>query len=247
MPLEKSTWRWDSKHLGVGVDVARWGRGGRALLLFPTAGGDFEESERFHMLDVLEPIVASGRCRVYSCDSVAGRVWIDGESGGAKRATTQLAFDRFVAEELAPAIREDGGGGDLLVAGASIGAFEALAAIARHPELFAAAICMSGTYDLTRWMDGEHTLDFHYASPLHFLPTLGPSKQLDDLRRRFVVLATGSGDYEAPWESWRVGRVLGEKGVPNRVDDWGKDWRHDWVTWRAMLPKYVDEMLAKVA
>src|SRR5262245_35349941 len=52
MALEKSTWRWDSKHLGLGVDVARWGRGGRPLLLFPTAGGDFEESERFHMLKV---------------------------------------------------------------------------------------------------------------------------------------------------------------------------------------------------
>jgi esterase/lipase superfamily enzyme len=245
MALEKTTTHWRSKHLRTGVDVARWGSGGRPLLLFPTAGGDFEECERFHMLDVLEPLVSSGRTRVYSCDSVAGRVWIDGESGGARRAEVQGAFDRFVADELVPAIRADGGGGDPLVAGASIGAYEALAAICRHPETFAAAICMSGTYDLTRWMEGEHTLDFHFASPLHFLPTLGPSRQLDDLRRRFVLLATGSGDYEAPWESWRVANVLGAKGIPNRVDDWGPRWRHDWVTWRAMLPKYLDELLAK--
>jgi esterase/lipase superfamily enzyme len=245
MALEKTTTVWRSRHLGRDVDVARWGRGGRPMLLYPTAGGDFEETERFHMLDVLEPLVSSGRVRVYSCDSVAGRTWIDGESGGRRRAEVQGQFDRFVAEELVPAFQADGGGGDVIVAGASIGAYEALASICRHPDLFASAICMSGTYDLTRWMDGEHTLDFHYASPLHFLPTLGDSPQLSALRRRFVLLATGSGDYEAPWESWRVAHVLGSKGIPNRVDDWGPSWRHDWVTWRAMLPKYVEEMLAR--
>jgi esterase/lipase superfamily enzyme len=35
--------------------------------------------------------------------------------------------------------------------------------------------------------------------------------------------------------------VLGAKGVPNRVDAWGAEWRHDWVTWREMLPKYLSE------
>jgi hypothetical protein len=39
--------------------------------------------------------------------------------------------------------------------------------------------------------------------------------------------------------------ILGAKGIPNRVDDWGKDWPHDWQTWRAMLPKYLDELVAR--
>jgi esterase/lipase superfamily enzyme len=34
--------------------------------------------------------------------------------------------------------------------------------------------------------------------------------------------------------------VLGAKGVPNYVDLWGPEWHHDWVTWREMLPKYLD-------
>ena len=32
-----------------------------------------------------------------------------------------------------------------------------------------------------------------------------------------------NGLHEAPGESWRVAHVLGSKGVPNRVDLWGKD------------------------
>jgi esterase/lipase superfamily enzyme len=36
--------------------------------------------------------------------------------------------------------------------------------------------------------------------------------------------------------------------VPNRVDAWGKEWRHDWVTWRKMLPQFLGELLpAKAA
>jgi esterase/lipase superfamily enzyme len=245
--MRKTSGGWWSSRVRQRVNVARWGHAGVPLLLFPTAGGDAEECERFLMLRVLEAPIEAGRLRVYSCDSVAGRVWTDGETSGRERAAFQNRFDAFVHEELVPAIRLDGGRKDeeVWTAGASLGAFNALAALCRHPDVFAKAICMSGTYDFTRWMGGEHTLDFHYASPLHFLPTLGEGEQLSRLRTRFALIATGSGDYEAPWESWRVGSVLGAKGVPNRVDDWGPSYRHDWVTWREMLPKYLDELLPR--
>ena len=36
--------------------------------------------------------------------------------------------------------------------------------------------------------------------------------------------------------------VLGGKGVPNRVDDWGTGYKHDWPTWREMAPRYLDEL-----
>ena len=77
---------------------------------------------------------------------------------------------------------------------------------------------------------------------MHFLPNLGETPQLASLRTRFVVLATGEGDYEDPEESRRMARVLEERGVPHRFDSWGKEYRHDWTTWREMLPKYLEEM-----
>jgi len=57
------------------------------------------------------------------------------------------------------------------------------------------------------------TTNFYFSSPLHFLPGLGAGWQLDALRRRFAVLATGSGRWEDPGESWRLAGVLGAKGV----------------------------------
>ena len=44
------------------------------------------------------------------------------------------------------------------------------------------------------------------------------------------------------FESWAVAHVLGSKQVPNRVDDWGPHYPHDWHTWWQMLPVYLDEL-----
>ncbi len=65
---------------------------------------------------------------------------------------------------------------------------------------------------------------------------------LDRLRTRFAIIASGEGRAEDIGESWNAAHVLGSRGVPNRVDPWGKEWHHDWVTWRRMLPKYLDEL-----
>jgi esterase/lipase superfamily enzyme len=128
-----------------------------------------------------------------------------------------------------------------VVAGASIGAFNAVAVLARFPDVFGAAVAMSGTYRLQRLLGGGFTDHLYYASPLDFLPGLdGP--QLDTLRRRFVLLASGQGEWEDIGESWTMADVLGRKGVPNRVDAWGVEWPHEWPTWHRMLPQYLDEL-----
>jgi esterase/lipase superfamily enzyme len=66
--------------------------------------------------------------------------------------------------------------------------------------------------------------------------------QLDRLRARRVILASGEGRWEDVGESWRMADVLGSKGVPNRVDNWGPEFDHDWPTWHRMLPQYLREL-----
>ena len=143
-------------------------------------------------------------------------------------------------KEAIPAINQDCQAEqvELISAGASIGAFNALLVLCRHPHLFSGAICMSGTYQIEHWLKGQWYDDFYYYSPLAFVPNLVDSDQLNQLRNRFVVLATGTGEAEDPEQSWQVAQALGDKGIPNHVDVWD-GWKHDWETWRAMLPKYV--------
>jgi esterase/lipase superfamily enzyme len=239
----KAVERWRSERLETDFTLVRWGSVGVPVLIFPTAGGDHEEIERFGMVSALSDLLAAGRVKVYSVDSINGRALLTGAD--TRRASWLLsAFDAAIRWEVVPAIRADtqAPGAEVIVAGSSIGAFNALEVICRHPDVFSSAICLSGTYDLSRWIPGPMHADFYFSSPLHYLPHLDDGDQLSRLRERFVLIAHGLGRYEEPSESWRVASVLGEKGIPNRVDEWGQEWAHDWATWRAMLPKYLEEL-----
>ncbi len=240
----KNVERWHSERLEQPVTMVRWGTFGRPVLFFPTAGGDAEEVERFLMIDALSGLLADGRIKIYSVDSIAGRSWLD-KDDPRHSMWLQNQYDSFVVDEVVPAIRADCGDGaiEIISAGASIGAFWALEVITRHPDLFAAAVCMSGSYDFTDRLHGQWSEDFYFSSPLHFLPNLTDGWQLEVLRRRFILLAYAGGRWEDPNESWRIAHILGDKGVPNRVDPWGPEYDHDWPTWREMLPRYLDALV----
>jgi esterase/lipase superfamily enzyme len=239
----KESTRWYSQRVEREMHLVRWGHWGTPVLVFATAGGDAEEIERFLMIRALGPLLDAGRIKVFSVDSIAGRAWLEHQPP-AYCSRLQNAFDAAIYHEVVPAIRADcrDPGIEVISAGSSIGAFNAVASLCRHPDVFRLAIGMSGTYDLTRWLQGEWHGDFYFGSPLHYLPGLGDGDQLSRLRQRFVLLPTGEGRWEAPGESWRMAQVLGAKGIPNRVDPWGSDYDHDWPTWRTMLPKYLDEL-----
>lgn len=235
--------RWYSRRVNSAVTLARWGEVGQPVLILPTAGGDAEEIERMGVIRVLGPLLEQQKIKVYSCDSVAGRTWFHKEGSPAHRMWMQDQFHWFVRDEVVPAIRMDCKDPDAQVwtAGASIGAFHAAALVCRFPDIFTKALAMSGTFNLMRFIEVDTpTDDYRRASPLNFVPHLH-GHHLDVLQKRFILFATGEGRWENIGESFALANVLGAKGIPNYVDSWGKDTHHDWVTWRAMMPKYLGE------
>jgi len=239
----KAVERWFSERLHDQISLARWGTYGRPVLAFPTAGGDAEEVERNGLVDACGPLLAQGRIKLYSVDSVAGQAMML-RTGSPEHRTWMLdQFHDCIKHEVVPAIHSDLGGQqmDVIATGASIGAFNAVAVLCRYPEVFSTAIGMSGTYGIERFYDPSSTRLLYFSSPLQFLPGLeGP--QLDRLRSRFAVLASGEGAWENVGESRNMAAALGAKGVPNRVDNWGPDYEHEWPTWHKMLPHYLDEL-----
>jgi hypothetical protein len=105
-PGDKLIGRW--QRLEREVTLVRWGTIGQPVLLFPTAGGDAEEVERWQMIDVLAPLLDAGTIKVYSCDSLAGKALI--ERARARRATgcgCRTSSTSTVRHEVVPAIRAD--------------------------------------------------------------------------------------------------------------------------------------------
>ena len=243
--MTKTVSRWRSPRLGQDISLVRWGHLGQPVLLFPTAGGDAEEAERMGLVGAVAPLLEAGRVKLYACDSLAGRALADKVGSEAHRCWMLNAYQDYVASEVVPAIRTDcrDDGIEPIAAGASIGAFMAVAVACRYPHLFRAALGMSGTYDLEKLLGFRGNEDFYFSSPLAFLPNLGDEAILHRLRQRFVLLAFGQGRWENPDEAWRMADVLGAKGVPNRVDPWDARYDHDWPTWREMLPIYLDQLV----
>ena len=239
----KKLGRWFSGRLQHEITVARWGTFGRPVLVFPTAGGDAEEIERNGLVHSCEHLLASGRVKLYSVDNVAGQAMIAKAGSPEYRMRLLSQFHECIRREVVPAIHADLGDQamDVVASGASIGAFNAVAVLCRYPDVFSAAVGMSGSYRIERFYDEAWSQDLFYSAPLQFLPGLdGP--QLDLLRQRRVVLAAGEGAWEDIGESWRMASALGAKGIPNRVDNWGPQWEHGWPTWRRMLPQYLGEL-----
>jgi esterase/lipase superfamily enzyme len=239
----KTRQRWFSDRLQGEITLVRWGTYGRPVLAFPTAGGDAEEIERNGLVDSCEHLLTGGRVKLYSVDSVAGQAMIAKAGSPEDRLRLLSQFHECIRREVVPAIHADLGGGvmDVIASGSSIGAFNAVAVLCRYPEVFSAAIGMSGSYRIERFYDQAWSQDLYYSAPLQFLPGLD-GRRLDLLRHRRVVLAAGEGAWEDIGESWQMASALGAKGIPNRVDNWGPQWPHEWPTWRRMLPQYLDEL-----
>ena len=240
----KSSTRWYSPRLQHEITLVRWGHWGQPVVLFPTAGGDAEEVERMQLIASVQPLLDEGRIKVYSFDSVAGKALAEQQGSVEYRCWLLKQTGEFVVHEVLPAIIADCGDTprELIAAGASIGAYNAVAMLCRYPQVFKAALGMSGTFDLEGLMSFQGNEDYYLSTPLTFLPNLTDTAMLDTLRTRLVLLAFGQGRWECPDESWRLAEVLGSKGVPNRADDWGSGFDHDWPTWRQMLPNYLDEL-----
>jgi esterase/lipase superfamily enzyme len=245
--MQRETWTWNSPHLPEPARIVRWGHFGTPVLLFPTAGGDFEEVERFKLVDALSGLIDAGRIKVFSVDGIAARAWLRGRRSPDECAKTQRQYDAFIYEEVVPHIRRDcqSDSIEIITAGAAFGAFNAISSFCRHPNVFRVAIALSGEFDLSRYLPRadaqsvQPAQEIGFDSPLQYVPSLEEGSQLDQLRRRFVQVASGQGDYEKPGDSQHLVSTLAARGIPNNLDLWGRDYAHSWNTWRDMLPRYL--------
>lgn len=242
--MDRKEFSWHSPNLNKEMRVVRYGDIGKPVLLLPTAGGDHLDNERFKLIHVLTPLIESQRIKVYSCESVAGDAWCDTSAAPWHKSWLQARFDDYLVHELLPALQNDCGGyRPFAIAGASLGAYNAVTAACKHPDWFDLVVAMSGTYEFDRWMGGHRDDNYYFNQPNYFLPKLGPGPQLDALQKVRFVIATGTGNYEAPDESRRLAVLLDHKGAHVNLELWDQSWHHDWPTWRAMLPLFLDKLI----
>ena len=233
---------WHSPSLNKHMEIAVYGQYGFALLMFPTAAADYLEYERFHLIDSIQEPINAGKIKAFSINSINSESWLNRKMYPRHKAMRHQQFNDYVINEVVPFIKQQTSDDTpIITTGASLGALHALNLFFKRPDIFAGTIAMSGNYDLGDYTDGYYDDDVYFNSPEHYMPNLNDDHFLPMLQqKKHIHILSGSGNYEKPDASKRFSDILHAKNIPHELDIWGPDMTHDWPTWRAMLPYYIE-------
>jgi len=224
------------------MDIVTYGHFGIPILLLPTAAADYLEYERFQMIDALEPLIESGKIKVFSINSINSESWLNEHMMPRHKAIRHTQFNDYVYNEVIPFIKSktspDSG---VIISGASLGALLSANLYFKRPDLVGGIISMSGDYDLTQYTKGYFDENVYFNSPQSYMPGLTDETQLGFMRsNKHIHILTGSGNYEKPSATRMMGAILHSKGIAADIEIWGADMPHDWPTWRKMLPYVIE-------
>lgn len=240
--MKHELFSWYSPALNAEMPLAIYGHYGFSILLIPTAGADFLEYERFQMMDSLAPFLESGKCKIYSINSINKESWLNNDMEPSHKAIRHNQFNDYVINEVIPFIKQTSSEETpIYTCGASFGALHAMNLFMKYPDKINGAISMSGVYNLAEYTKGFWDDQVYFNSPEHYIQNINDPVYLDQIRAsNHIHIYTGSGDYEDPNANIRFSNVLTSKGIPHDLDVWGPDITHDWPTWRKMLPYILD-------
>ena len=207
---------WHSDALGHEMWLKVYGHDGRPVVAFPSQDGRYWDWEGWGMVDAVGHLIDGGRMRLFAVDSVDCQSWTNEAVHPGARARRHDAYDRYLADELAPFVRRHTGAQRAWTAGASMGAYHAM----------------------------NVDLAVYFNSPLHYRPGLDDPWYLDRLRAASIAVVVGQGAWEDEMleDTRELETQLRAKGIPAIVDYWGHDVNHDWPWWRVMLPHYLERL-----
>ncbi|MFY8004200.1 MAG: esterase family protein [Chitinophagaceae bacterium] len=241
--MNKFVTSWFSPALQREMPIAVYGHYGFALLMIPTAAADFEEYERFQLLEALAPEINAGKLKVFSINSMNKESWMNNEMNPAHKAIRHNQFNEYVFNEVIPFIRTHTSNNTYIyTCGASFGALHAMNLFLKRPDIINGVISMSGVYDLTEYTKGFWDDQVYYNSPMHYIPSLTEGWYLEKIKAsHHIHIYSGSGRFEDPESNKRFSQVLWNKGIWHDFGLWGSDVHHDWPTWRSMLPYIIQQ------
>lgn len=240
--MKRELTSWYSPSLSREMPVVTYGDFGFALLLVPTAAADYLEYERFQLIDSIAHHINAGKVKVFSINSMNSESWMNNEMQGEHKAIRHNQFNNYVFNEVLPFIKTSTSPETpVIICGASFGALHSMNLFLKRPDMINGVIAMSGVYDLHEYTNGFNDDQVYLNSPMNYLPNLTDHWYLENIRKSpHIHLLSGSGSYEDPQAARDFAAVLYNKGINYELDIWGADMTHDWPTWRAMLPNYLE-------
>lgn len=239
--MQREQFYWHSPRTGRDMGVVVYGHWGPPLLTFPTSGGDEWEYDRQGLIDALAEPIDAGRVKIFSINTNHRDAFANRRAHPRHRSWMQRQYDAYVAEEVFPFIRHHCRDSQIGIStmGASLGAYHALNTLLKHPDAVKRCFALSGVYDMQQFMDGDYDDNFYFNNPVDYAAGISDGWTLNHLRSCDIHISTGTGPWERAEESYRMSRILWDRGIWHSLDDWGPMGGHDWPYWRYQMVEYL--------
>lgn len=229
--------RWQSPALGRPMDLLWYGNWGRPVLAFPTSLGSASQNEDMGLIAGLAGKIDGGEVQVCCVDAIDGEAWYNEGAHPAWKVRRYLQFDRYLTDEVYPLIRTKAEREDVVLFGASFGAYHAMNFAFRHPERASRVVAFSGLYDVHRFLHGHWDDDCYFNCPTAYVPNL-PEYEVRRLAHVGFVVATGEHDHLVE-ENRAFADLLRSKGLNVHAEFWPGVFGHDWPYWAQHLPRFL--------
>ncbi len=238
--------KWHSERLSRDMELVVYGHYGKPIIIFPTQGGRYHESEDYGIIGVLAPFINDGKIKIIAPDSIDYEAWAHPSADVNHRSYWGSQYEGYITHEVVPFIHTNCNNNNICIAttGFSMGAYHAANFFFKHPFVFDTVVAISGMYDLKPLIGNFQDDAIYFNSPLFYLRNLEDPTVLNQLRKNQIIIATGQGKWEeeAVADTHEMKRILEHKAIPARIDFWGHDVDHDWIWWRKMIPYYIDQL-----
>jgi esterase/lipase superfamily enzyme len=236
--------KWWSDRLQRDMEILVFGHAGAKVLVFPSREGRFFEYETLGLVKTLEEKIELGLLQLYCLDSIYHESFYCGWAHPSGRIQRHIAFEEYILNEVLPFMHNKNSHDCVISHGLSLGAFQAVNIVMRHPHLFRKLVAFSGRYDLTLnvenfndLFDGFYNDDIYFHTPIHFLPNLECSEVLANLRKIDITVVIGRED---PFlqNNEHFSGILQQKNINHQLIVW--DGRaHSGRFWRKMASLYI--------
>jgi esterase/lipase superfamily enzyme len=221
------------------MEMLVFGHAGLPVLVFPTSGGRFFDFENHGMVDVLAPKIDAGQLQLFCLDSVDEESWYNRLIPPRLRVARHMQYERYVLDEVIPAVRTENSNESLLAMGCSMGGYHAVNIALRHPNVITGFASFSGVFDLSNFLDGYYDLDCYYNLPTHYLPNLKDRRYLDRYQRNHNYLLATGWDDQCLGQNQALQVVLTNVEIPHQIYIWDTEDTHNWPTWQRMAQQYL--------
>lgn len=239
MPSEEY-FKWFSPNLDRDMEMLVYGKTGAPVIVCPTSTARFFEWKDSGMIEALADKIDAGFIQLYCVDSVGIESWYNEKIPPRGRLLRHNRWEAYLAGEAVPFIRSRNSSEFLITAGTSFGAYLAVNFAFKHPDLVRKTVGLSGSYSIKQLLNGYYDDDAYFNNPVDYMANLTDGRLLELIRRIEIFLVTSDLDIGICRErTYDFSRVLNERGIPHRMDDWGGHTVHDWPAWRRMIREYL--------